>query len=367
MQPQHVMSSLRCLCESLGTIRTDFISLKSYYLVRWSCFAIALYMCKRRPVLSTVVFYVIHSRHSMACAQTFPPSPTSRTSLASPTASSVTTLWNIDVSSLSSFAFRVFTNSCTVKAEAVIVTTGAIAKRLPFTNSGEGHKGYWNREISACIVYDGASLIFQNKPLVEVNGGGENKRVLGGLKVKNVVTLDWACICYCDFHRVILISSNVPAKRIHLSSRPGEVKPDYEKTNRPWSDSQLVLGWLAGTCKRHFDDQVSKRPQIINERLIINVTHKRGLLKPVPLEPVLKIYLGFCPFSTHVGAMAVEGATEMGSASTGSEPGSSVPHEALWRVPRHGKSRTPWRNVLALVPDRRCVPSLRDTLPCILV
>ncbi|KAL2331023.1 hypothetical protein Fmac_018604 [Flemingia macrophylla] len=53
----------------------------------------------------------------------------------------------------------------------------------PFTDWSEGHDSYWNRRISACVVCDGASPIFQNKLLAKVNGGGENKKVIGGLKI----------------------------------------------------------------------------------------------------------------------------------------------------------------------------------------
>lgn len=140
--------------------------------------------------------------------------------------------------------FRVFTDTRTVEADSVIVATGAVAKRLPFTGSGEGPDGFWNRGISACAVCDGAAPIFRNKPLAVIGGGdsameeatfltkygsevyiihrrdtfraskimqskvannskikviwnssvveaygeGETKRLLGGLKVKNVVT-----------------------------------------------------------------------------------------------------------------------------------------------------------------------------------
>ncbi|KAL2337564.1 hypothetical protein Fmac_012010 [Flemingia macrophylla] len=67
--------------------------------------------------------------------------PTSRTSLASSTASSAATSWNAATSSLSGFPFRVFTNSHTIEAEVVIVATGAVAKRLLFTDFGKGHDG----------------------------------------------------------------------------------------------------------------------------------------------------------------------------------------------------------------------------------
>ncbi|KAL2336600.1 hypothetical protein Fmac_011046 [Flemingia macrophylla] len=113
-------------------------------------------------------------------AASSPPPTTSRTSLGSPTASSAA------ASSVSGFPFRVFTNSRTIEVEDVIVATGAVAKRLPFIDSDEGHDDYWNRRISACIVCDGASPIFQNKPLAKANDGGENKRAIGGLKVKFV-------------------------------------------------------------------------------------------------------------------------------------------------------------------------------------
>nr|ABH10138.1 NADP-thioredoxin reductase A [Medicago truncatula] len=67
--------------------------------------------------------------------------------------------------------FRVFTDSRTVEADSVIVATGAVAKRLPFTGSGDGPNGYWNRGISACAVCDGAAPIFRNKPLAVIGGG----------------------------------------------------------------------------------------------------------------------------------------------------------------------------------------------------
>ncbi|KAK2373327.1 thioredoxin reductase NTRB [Trifolium repens] len=71
----------------------------------------------------------------------------------------------------SSRPFRVFTDSRTVEADSVIVATGAVAKRLPFTGSGDGPEGFWNRGISACAVCDGAAPIFRNKPLAVIGGG----------------------------------------------------------------------------------------------------------------------------------------------------------------------------------------------------
>ncbi|XP_075656513.1 thioredoxin reductase 2-like isoform X2 [Castanea sativa] len=67
--------------------------------------------------------------------------------------------------------FKVFTDSKTVIANSIIVATGAVAKRLDFPGSGEGPGGFWNRGISACAVCDGAAPIFRNRPLGVIGGG----------------------------------------------------------------------------------------------------------------------------------------------------------------------------------------------------
>ncbi len=55
------------------------------------------------------------------------------------------------------------------EAEALIISTGATAKRLdvPGTRDGE----FWQKGVSACAVCDGAIPIFRNKELFVVGGG----------------------------------------------------------------------------------------------------------------------------------------------------------------------------------------------------
>ncbi|KAJ8764126.1 hypothetical protein K2173_005032 [Erythroxylum novogranatense] len=67
----------------------------------------------------------------------------------------------------SSSPFKVFTDSKCVLSDAVIIATGAVAKRLNFPGSDV----FWNRGISACAVCDGAAPIFRNKPLAVIGGG----------------------------------------------------------------------------------------------------------------------------------------------------------------------------------------------------
>lgn len=68
---------------------------------------------------------------------------------------------------LSKRPFAVTSGSGTVEAKALIVATGATAKRL-FLPSEER---LWNRGISACAVCDGALPIFREKVLVVIGGG----------------------------------------------------------------------------------------------------------------------------------------------------------------------------------------------------
>jgi len=53
------------------------------------------------------------------------------------------------------------------EAEAVILATGATAKRMMVP----GEETYWQRGISACAVCDGALPIFRNQELVVIGGG----------------------------------------------------------------------------------------------------------------------------------------------------------------------------------------------------
>lgn len=77
----------------------------------------------------------------------------------------------VDKVDFSSSPYKIFADSKTVLADSVIVATGAVAKRLNFPGSGDGLGGFWNRGISACAVCDGAAPIFREKPLAVIGGG----------------------------------------------------------------------------------------------------------------------------------------------------------------------------------------------------
>jgi thioredoxin reductase (NADPH) len=56
-----------------------------------------------------------------------------------------------------------------VEAQAVIIATGASAKRLDIEGARDGE--FWQRGVTACAVCDGAAPIFRNRPLFVIGGG----------------------------------------------------------------------------------------------------------------------------------------------------------------------------------------------------
>lgn len=73
----------------------------------------------------------------------------------------------VDRVDLSSSPFKVFVGSEIHEAKALIIATGATAKKLDIP----GVKDYWMRGISGCAVCDGALPMFRNKPLIVIGGG----------------------------------------------------------------------------------------------------------------------------------------------------------------------------------------------------
>jgi thioredoxin reductase (NADPH) len=55
------------------------------------------------------------------------------------------------------------------EADAVIISTGATAKRLDIPGARDGE--FWQKGVTACAVCDGAAPIFRNRPLFVVGGG----------------------------------------------------------------------------------------------------------------------------------------------------------------------------------------------------
>jgi thioredoxin reductase (NADPH) len=65
--------------------------------------------------------------------------------------------------------FRYEADDRSGEAQAIIIATGATAKRDPIPGTRDGE--LWQKGVSACAVCDGAIPMFRNKPLFVVGGG----------------------------------------------------------------------------------------------------------------------------------------------------------------------------------------------------
>lgn len=70
---------------------------------------------------------------------------------------------------LSRRPFLIHGSTTEVEAHALVIATGATAKRLDIEGAGDGE--FWQKGVTACAVCDGAAPIFRNKPLYVIGGG----------------------------------------------------------------------------------------------------------------------------------------------------------------------------------------------------
>lgn len=70
---------------------------------------------------------------------------------------------------LSSRPFKVVGKKTEATCDALIIATGATAKRLDIQGAGED--GFWQKGVTACAICDGAMPIFREKELYVIGGG----------------------------------------------------------------------------------------------------------------------------------------------------------------------------------------------------
>lgn len=70
---------------------------------------------------------------------------------------------------LSAHPFKVLGSKTMLTCDALIIATGATAKRLDIPGAGE--EGFWQKGVTACAVCDGAMPLFRNKELFVIGGG----------------------------------------------------------------------------------------------------------------------------------------------------------------------------------------------------
>jgi thioredoxin reductase (NADPH) len=113
-------------------------------------------------------------------------------------------------------------------ANALIVATGATARRLPL----ESEKKFWGRGISACATCDGPMPTFRNKPLAVIGGGDT--------AIEEALHLtQFASRVYLIHRRDSLRASNVMQERI---KRHPQVTILWNKTVEEFLGDRTISG-----------------------------------------------------------------------------------------------------------------------------
>lgn len=76
---------------------------------------------------------------------------------------------DIESVGLDSYPFIARGPKTKIEANAIIIATGATAKRLEIPGARDGE--FWQKGVTACAICDGAAPIFRNRPLFVVGGG----------------------------------------------------------------------------------------------------------------------------------------------------------------------------------------------------
>ena len=135
------------------------------------------------------------------------------------------------------FSQRPFTITSTereVKANSVIIATGATAKRLGLPSE----KQYWNNGISACAICDGASPIFNGKELIVVGGG--------------------------DSAAEEAVYLTKYGSRVHLLVRRGELRASKAMQNRVLNNSKVTVHWHTETVDVYGENNLMTGVKIRN-------------------------------------------------------------------------------------------------------
>ena len=135
---------------------------------------------------------------------------------------------------LSQRPFTITSTDREVKAQSVIIATGATAKRLGLPSEQQ----YWNNGISACAICDGASPIFNGKELIVVGGG--------------------------DSAAEEAVYLTKYGSRVHLLVRRGELRASKAMQNRVLNNPKVTVHWYTETVDVYGENNLMTGVKIRN-------------------------------------------------------------------------------------------------------
>lgn len=131
--------------------------------------------------------------------------------------------------------FKVRSDNREITASAVIISTGATAKRLGM----DGEQEYWQRGISACAVCDGALPLFRDQELIVIGGG------------------DTAC------EEALFLTKY--ARRVRMLVRRDEMRASQIMQERVQADEKIEVLWNTQAASANGDAQQLRSLTVIRD------------------------------------------------------------------------------------------------------
>ncbi len=162
---------------------------------------------------------------------------------------------DVDLIDLKNRPFSIRANQSSIKANALVVATGASANRLSLSNESK----FWSKGISACAICDGATPQFNNEELAVVGGG------------------DSAC------EEAVYLTKY--GSHVHLVVRASQLRASAAMVDRVKANKMITIHWNTKVVDVKGDNWLESlivRDVLTNE---VNVLNARGLFYAIGHTP----------------------------------------------------------------------------------
>ncbi len=158
--------------------------------------------------------------------------------------------------------FTITTADLSIRSEAVIICTGATAKRLNLP----GEEQFWNNGISACAICDGANPLFHNVEIAVVGGG--------------------------DSAAEEALYLTKYASRVHLLVRGDRLRASKTMQSRVLNHDQIQIHWQVMPISTH-GDEVLQQIQIQDQKTgAVSELKVNGLFYAIGHRPNIQLFEG---------------------------------------------------------------------------
>jgi thioredoxin reductase (NADPH) len=158
--------------------------------------------------------------------------------------------------------FRITSSDLTLHSHAVIICTGATAKRLHLP----GEEQFWNNGISACAICDGANPLFHNVEIAVVGGG--------------------------DSAAEEALYLTKYASRVHLLVRSDRLRASKTMQSRVLNHSKIQIHWQVLPISAHGDEVLQQLQLQDRNTGAVSELKVNGLFYAIGHRPNTQLFRG---------------------------------------------------------------------------